>query len=111
MAIRVEYEVRKLPDSFVTKETHYDFVDDEKAPPDRYGRKRQKMVSTQVESRGGWLYIVRGKPGHTIRLTSLEQIEAFGLATSPKLIDANTGEEVGPDGVPLLVRKQLELER
>jgi len=110
-AIRVEYEVRKLPDTFVTKEMRYSFVVDEKAPRNRWGEPRQKMVSEEVESRGGYLYIVRGKPGHTIRLTSLDQIAAFGLSDKPKLIDANTGEEVDEHGVPLTVRRQLEMER
>jgi len=111
MAIRVEYEVRKLKETFVTKEKHYEFVDDDKAPPDRFGRKRQKMIETEVESHGGYLYIIRGKPGHTVRLTSLEQIRQFNLDTSPRMIDANTGEEVDEHGVPKIVRSMLEVER
>ena len=108
MGMRVEYEVRKLSDDYVTKEKHYSFVDDEKAPPDRYGRKRQKMVVTDEESRGGWLFIIRGKPGHSIRFTSLEQLRAFGLTEAPRMIDNESGEEVGADGVPLIVKQQLE---
>ena len=111
MAIRVEYEVRKLPDTFVTKEMEYSFEIDEKAPRGRFGEQRQKMVSKEVEVRGEYLFIIRGKPGHTIRLTSLDQLKQFGLDTSPKMIDANTGEEVDEHGVPKIVRKMLELER
>lgn len=108
MGMRVEYEVRKLSDDYVTKELHYSFVDDEKATPDRYGRKRQKMVVSNEESRGGWLFIIRGKPGHSIRFTSLEQLRAFGLNETPRMIDNESGEEVGEDGIPLIVKQQLE---
>lgn len=108
MGMRVEYEVRKLSDDYVTSEMHYSFVDDEKAPPDRYGRKRQKMVVEKGESRGGWLFIIRGKPGHSIRFTTLDQLRAFGLSDTPRMIDNESGEEVGPDGVPLIVKQQLE---
>lgn len=111
MGYRVEYEVRKLPDSYVTKEMRYSFVDDEKAQPDRFGRKRQKMVSEEVESRGGWLFIVRGKPGHSFRLTSLDQIKSLGLSERPRLIDNETGEEVNEQGIPLSVVSQLEHSR
>jgi hypothetical protein len=111
MTVRVEYEVRKLADSYVTHEMQYSFEVDEKAPRGRFGEQRQRMVSKMVEVRGGWLFIIRGKPGHTIRFTTLEQIEAFGLKPTPRLIDANTGEEVDKFGVPLIVRKQLEMER
>lgn len=107
MGMRVEYEVRKLPDDYITKEVRHSFIDDEKAPPDRYGRKRQKMVVETVDSHGGWLFIVRGKPGHSIRLTSLEQIEAMKLRAEPRMIDNESGEEVGADGVPLIVKEQL----
>lgn len=103
MSFRAEYEVRELPKDFVTKEMKYTFVDDEKATPDRFGRKRQKMVSELVDSHGGWLFIVKGKPGHSIRLTSLEQIEAMKLAVVPRRIDEQTGEEVDERGVPISV--------
>lgn len=108
MGMRVEYEVRKLAEDYVTSEMLYSFVDDEKAPPDRYGRKRQKMVVEKGESRGGWLFIIRGKPGHSIRFTTLEQLRAFGLSATPRMIDNESGEEVGADGIPLIVKQQLE---
>lgn len=107
MGYRVEYEVRKLPDSFVTSEMRYTFVDDDKAQPDRYGRKRQKMVSEKVESRGGWIFLIRGKPGHSFRLTSLDQIEAMKLSPYPRLIDNDTGEECDESGIPLNVQAQM----
>jgi hypothetical protein len=101
--MRAEYEVRELPDTFVTYEKRYSFVEDEKAIPDRYGRKRQKMVEETVESRGGWVYVVRGKPGHSIRLTSRDQMETHKLSPSPRMIDDRTGEEVDNRGIPLSV--------
>lgn len=107
MGMRVEYEVRKLPDTYVTKERRYSFVDDDTIPPDRYGRKRQKMVVEDVETTGGWLFIMRGKPGHSIRLTSLDQLAAFKLKSTPRMIDNESGEEVGEDGIPLIVKQQL----
>lgn len=107
MGMRVEYEVRKLPDDYITMEKRYTFVDDEKAPPDRWGRKRQKMVVEDVASTGGWLFIMRGKPGHSIRLTSLDQIAAMKLKSTPRMIDNESGEEVGEDGIPLIVKQQL----
>lgn len=103
MGMRAEFEVRKLPDSFVTFENKYSFVDDEKAQPDRFGRKRQKMVTEKVESHGGYLFVIRGKPGHSIRLTTLDQIEAMKLSVHPRIIDDQTGEQVDERGIPLSV--------
>jgi hypothetical protein len=101
--MRAEFEVRELPQSFVTKEKRYSFVEDETATPDRWGRKRQKMITEDVDSRGGWLFVIRGKPGHSIRLTSLEQVEAMKLSIRPRMIDDQTGEEVDERGIPLSV--------
>lgn len=101
--MRAEYEVRELPDTFVTYEKRYSFVEDEKATPDRWGRKRQKMVEETIESRGGWVYVIRGKPGHSIRLTSKDQMETMKLSAQARMIDDATGEEVDHRGVPLSV--------
>jgi hypothetical protein len=108
MGMRVEYEVRKLSPDYVTTEKYYAFVDDDTMPPDRWGRKRQRMVSEDRESKGGYLFIVRGKPGHSIRLTSLDQLSSFNLKSTPRMIDNESGEEVGLDGVPLTVKHQLD---
>lgn len=121
----MEFEVRLLPDSYVTQETVYAFEEDPKQKKDRYGNPRTKMVSKEVETRGGVLIVVRGKPGHSIRLTSLEQAldlklidhETFarlsahkdGLkALRPRLVDTGTGEEVNEQGVPLNIARELE---
>jgi hypothetical protein len=107
MGMRVEYEVRKLSAEYVTTERAYTFVDDDTVPPDRWGRKRQRMVVEDKQSTGGWLFIIRGKPGHSIRLTSLDQLKDFKLKESPRMIDTESGEEVGSDGIPLTVKEQL----
>lgn len=121
MAIRMDFEVRKLPDSYVTKCIEHAFEDDPSQKKDRYGNPRQRMVEKVVEKRGGWLIIVRGKPGHSIRLESLEQAEALKLIDHetymrlkdvgdlrPRLIDAATGEEVNEQGIPLNIARELE---
>ncbi len=124
MAMRMDYEVRILPDSYVTHETQYAFEEDPKQKKDRYGNPRTKMVSKQVEVRGGILIVVRGKPGHSIRLSSLDQAldlklidqdkynELIGhkdglLAMRPRLVDLNTGEEVNEQGIPLNIAREL----
>lgn len=107
MSIRAEYEIRKLPDSYVTKETHYGFEDIPGSRKDRFGREMQRRVEKEVEVRGGWLLIVRGKPGHSIRLQSEEQATALKVALKPRLVDSTTGEEVNEKGIPLTVVAQL----
>lgn len=128
MGMRMDYEVRILPDSYVTHETEYAFEDDPKQRKDRYGNPRQKMVTREREIRGGVLIIVRGKPGHSIRLTSLDQALDLKLIDQdtynrlsdseapnggllnlrPRLIDTGTGEEVNERGVPLNIAHELE---
>ena len=99
MAIRAEYVVEKLPDSFVTKAVHYEFIGDGE---DRKGKKLMKMVSKEVESRGGWLFTFFN--GSSIRLESLDQMPTFGLSPKPRLIDDQTGEEVDESGIPLSLK-------
>lgn len=124
MAMRMDYEVRILPNEYVTHRVEYAFEDDPKQKKDRYGNPRQKMVTKQVEERGGVLIVVRGKPGHSIRLTSLEQAldlklidhdkyvelsEGKGLlGMRPRLVDTMTGEEVNEQGIPLNIAHELE---
>lgn len=122
----MDYEVRILPNSYVTERLEYAFEDDPKQKKDRYGNPRQKMVTKMVEERGGVLIVVRGKPGHSIRLTSLDQaldlklIDADTFAAlsdgkgggllkmRPRLIDTGTGEEVNESGIPLNIARELE---
>lgn len=124
MAMRMDFEVRILPDDYVTVNEEIAFEDDPKQKKDRYGNARQKMVTKKVETRGGVLIVVRGKPGHSIRLQTLDQALDLKLITPeqfadlggangdlkklrPRLVDINTGEEVNEHGVPLNIAAEL----
>lgn len=116
MAMRAEYEVRKLPDSFVTHANKYGFVEDENGRKNRYGERPQRITIEEngLEVRGGWIILVRGKPGHSIRITSLDQarqhkLKVIGNEIVPRFIDSQTGEEVNEEGIPLTVAAQLGL--
>lgn len=106
MGVRVEYEVRKLPDSYVTKEIHYAFEQDGDAK-DKHGNPRKIRVEKEVEVRGGYLIVMRGKPGHTIRIMNAEQARVLGISLEPRLINTETGEECDKHGVPLTVRNAM----
>lgn len=116
MAMRAEYEVRKLPDTFVTKAPLLHFEEDPKGRKNRYGELPQKLFSDpegDVQT-GGWIILVRGKPGHSIRITSIDQAKQHKLKVVngeivPRFIDSQTGEEVNEDGIPLTVAAQLNL--
>ena len=107
--IVAQYQVKAMPKDYTTTETKYSIVqeymkDDEgKFERDEEGRKIKKgpiqVVSEQVESKGGLLFTFPG--GHSIRLTSPEQLKQFGLNENPRLVDLDTGEEVNEHGVPL----------
>lgn len=124
MAMRMDFEVRILPDSYITKQVEYAFEDDPKQKKDRYGNPRQKMVTVEREVRGGVLIVVRGKPGHSIRLQSLDQALDLKLIDAdtyarlggaagditklrPRLVDLATGEEVNEQGIPLNIAREL----
>lgn len=108
MGVRVEFEVYKLPDTFITSSMHYAFEQDGDRK-DKHGNVRMKMEQKLVEERGGFLIKVRGKPGHSIRVTSIEQAIALKLLPPeakelrPRLINTETGEECDEHGVPLSV--------
>lgn len=112
MGVRVEYEVVKLPDSMKFQAVHYAFEQDGDTK-DKNGNLRKKMVQKVVEESGGYLIKVRGKPGHSIRVTTLEQAVALKLlgpdvdiskaVLEAKLINTETGEECDRHGVPLSV--------
>lgn len=118
MGIRTEYEVRRLPDHYVVNEKAYRFVNDEKGRRNKHGELPQKRAEEDTQSKGGWLILVKGKPGHSFRVTSIEQAEAHKLKVEvgpdgekrivPRLIDDQTGEEVNSQGVPLSVIAQLD---
>lgn len=112
MGVRVEYEVVKLPDSMKFQATHVAFEQDGDTK-DKNGNFRKKMVQKVVEESGGYLIKVRGKPGHSIRVTTLEQAIALKLLApdtdlsravlEARLINTETGEECDKHGVPLSV--------
>lgn len=102
MGIRVEYDVEKLPDEYVTTKVVSKYVVD----PDydmtqhEHGKKVPKVrVDEVVEEKGGWLFTFMR--GHQIRCTSLEQIKLLGLKPERRLIDDTTGLEVNAQGIPL----------
>lgn len=118
--MRMDYEVRKLPDSYVTEEIEYAFEDVPNGRANRWGEKPQRMVPKKKEVRGGWLVVVRGKPGHSIRIQSLEQALDLKLIDHdeyvrmsnlgelrPRLIDTTTGERVNEQGIPLHIADEL----
>ncbi len=77
MAMRMDYEVKLLDDSFVREVTHYAFEDVPNGRKNRWGEAPKRMVEKKVIEKGGVLIVVRGKPGHSIRLDSLEQALDF----------------------------------
>jgi|SRR5882762_252473 len=95
MAIRADYSVVKLPDTYVTTKTVYRYEKDATDPSGK-GRIRYEEI---VEEKGGWLFTFLR--GHQIRLTDEKQIALFGLATTQRLIDDSTGLEVNQQGVPI----------
>lgn len=102
MGVRVEYEIRELPQSYVTVHTEYAFEQDGNQKDSR-GNFRNIRVEKKVEKRGGWLLLVRGKPGHSIRLESKEQAEALGVSLQARLVNTETGEVCDKRGIPLSV--------
>lgn len=86
---------------------HYKLDDDGKPERDENGRKIKAMPSTMEAydhvSNGGVLFTMPA--GHSVRLTSPEQIKQFGVSTKPVLIDLDTGDEVDENGRPLKLIK------
>ena len=106
-----DYMVKPLPKSFTTYETQckmvQDYVlDDETGKPlrDEHGQRVKKgparMVrDDMVESKGGIEYTFPN--GNSLRMSSQDQLDLFGLTSKPRLIDTGTGEEVDERGIPL----------
>lgn len=125
MAIRMDYEVRRLPESFTREVDTYSFKTIENGRRNRWGELPQKMVKSKTTERGGVMIVVKGKPGHSMRFTSLEQLLDFKLIdhdeyleladkpdgilhVRPRLIDTNTGEVVNEYGIPKNIAHELE---
>jgi hypothetical protein len=106
---------KALPKTFETEETHVKIVrhyvmeTDKKGETvfshDENGRKIKAGPNTlefeQVKSFGGIMFTF--PRGHSIRLSSPEQLKQFKLTEQPKLVDLDLGEEVNAAGVPVSV--------
>lgn len=109
MNIQPQFVPSAMPKDYTTKETHYRMVqeyqiDDEgKFERDDNGKKIKlgpaKMIREEVEVKGGVLFTM--PRGHSVRLTSIEQIKQFNVATKPRLVDLDTGEECDEQGRPM----------
>ena len=98
-----------MPKGYTTTETQCRMVqkykkDDEgKFERDENGQKIKagpaQMITETVESKGGVLFTM--PRGHSVRLTTREQIEQFKVATKPRLVDLDTGEECDEQGRPV----------
>lgn len=105
MGVRVEYEIKKLADTYVTKETHVAYEQDPTSK-DAKGNFRNVRVEKEVEVRGGYMLIVRdgkGKISHSIRLQNEAQAQALKVSLQPRLVNTETGEECDINGIPLSV--------
>lgn len=124
MGMRMDYEVRPLPETYGLDVPEYAFETIENGRANRWGEKPQRMVTRETANKGGVLIIVRGKPGHSFRINTLEQAEDFKLidhdeylalkshpkglmALRPRLFDTNTGEQVNENGIPLNIAREL----
>lgn len=108
------YMPKALSKTFETVETHVKIVrhyvmeEDAKTGKmipslDEHGRKIKAGPNTlefiQVPSNGGIMFTF--PRGHSIRLSSPEQLKQFKLTEQPKLVDLDLGEEVNAAGVPV----------
>ncbi len=124
MAMRMDYSIRALPDSFVTVATQCRMEEIANGRRNRWGEKPQRMVREEVEVNGGILIVVKGKPGHSFRVDSLEQALDLKLIEEdtyqylktqkdglhqmkPRLFDLNTGERVNEQGIPINIAQEL----
>lgn len=109
MDIRPQFIPTAMPKGYTTKETrarmvqHYLKDDEGKFERDDNGKKIKagpaKMVIEEVETTGGVLFTM--PRGHSVRLTSPDQIKTFKVATKPRLVDLDTGEECDEEGRPI----------
>lgn len=109
MNIQPQFIPTAMPKGYTTIETrarmvqHYQKDDEGKFERDESGKKIKlgaaKMIIEEVETTGGVLFTM--PRGHSVRLTSPEQIKTFKVATKPRLVDLDTGEECDEQGRPL----------
>lgn len=109
MNIQPQFIPTAMPKGYTTTETRAKMVqlyqkDDEgKFERDDNGKKIKagpaRMIIEEVETKGGVLFTM--PRGHSVRLTSPEQIKTFNVATKPRLVDLDTGEECNEQGRPL----------
>lgn len=92
--IVAQYVPKVIPKSYKTTEMHYNIVKNKDGT--------SRLEAKEVESTGGLLF--QFPRGHSIRLSTAEQIEHFGLSRNPRLVDLTTGEEVDQNGVPLSIK-------
>ena len=110
MKIQAMYMPTVVPKHYKTTETWVKIVrhwvkdeDGELVLDETTGKKIKAGPNTleiyQKESTGGILF--KFPRGHSIRLTTPEQIKQFRLTDQPKLVDMDSGEEVNEQGVPV----------
>lgn len=110
MKIQAMYMPQVVPKHYKTTETHVKIIrhwvkdeDGEFVLDETTGKKIKAGPNTlelyEKESTGGILF--KFPRGHSIRLTTPEQIKQFRLTDTPKLVDMDSGEEVNEQGVPI----------
>jgi hypothetical protein len=110
----MDFDVRKLPETFVRVVEERVWKDTGKK--DNKGNAQFAWEAIRVEKRGGYAILVKGNPGHSIIVDSVEQAKALrlvpqdyqGTELRPRLINTQTGEECDERGVPLTVLAQLD---
>lgn len=123
MKIVAAYMPKVVPKTYKTTETHCKivrhYVLDENGEPELdpdTGKKIKAGPNTlemyQKESTGGILF--KMPRGHSIRLTTPEQIKQFRLTDKPFLVDLDSGEQVDESGVPVslahLIKESTSME-
>lgn len=109
MKIVAAYIPKVVPKTYKTAERHCKivrhYVQDADGNPelDEHGKKIKAGPNTleyeDRESMGGILF--KMPRGHSIRLTSPEQIKQFRLTDKPFLVDLDSGEQVDESGTPI----------
>lgn len=118
MRIAAAFMPKALPKTFETEEVHAKIVqnyikdEDEKDgfARDEHGKKIKAgpatVVFETVKSFGGVMFTF--PRGHSIRLTTIDQIKQWGLSTKPRLVDMDSGSEVNEKGIPVNMQHLLE---
>jgi hypothetical protein len=93
MDLRKPYEVTGLPGMF--KRTVYEVVYTEITLRNGNKKMRAKMVPKQVLEAAG--YLVKFPSGHSIRVSSQEELRRLGFDAEPGLVDMLSGEVFQPN--------------